>query len=65
LLVVDTSVLLAAADKADPDHAVCVAAIEREGPLVTTQLALAETAYLIGRQLGARPEAAFFRSAPT
>jgi predicted nucleic acid-binding protein len=62
LLVVDTSVLLAAADKADPDHQPCVTAIEDAGPLVTTALVIAETAYLIGRQIGAAAEAAFFRS---
>jgi hypothetical protein len=62
LLVVDTSVLLAAADNADPDHEPCTRAIEGASPLVTTALIVAETAYLIGRQLGARAEAAFFRA---
>jgi uncharacterized protein len=62
VLVVDTSVLLAAADTADPDHEPCTRAIERASPLVTTALVVAETAYLIGRQLGAAAEAAFFRA---
>jgi len=62
LLVVDTSVLLAAADTADPDHHACVEAIDGAGPLVTTALVVAETAYLIGRQLGAAAEARFFRA---
>jgi predicted nucleic acid-binding protein len=62
LLVVDTSVLLAAADNADPDHQACAEAIQNAGPLVTTALVVAETAYLIGRQLGARAEARFFRA---
>jgi predicted nucleic acid-binding protein len=62
LLVVDTSVLLAAADNADPDHDSCTRAIESAGPLVTTALVIAETAYLIRRQLGAKAEAAFFRA---
>jgi uncharacterized protein len=62
LLVVDTSVLLAAADNADPDHEACVRAVEGAGPLVTTALVIAETAYLIRRQLGAKAEAAFFRA---
>jgi uncharacterized protein len=62
LLVVDTSVLLAAADNADPDHEPCVRAIEGASPLVTTALVIAETAYLIRRQLGAMAEAAFFRA---
>ncbi len=50
MLIVDTGVLLAAADNADPDH------------LVTTHLVLAEAAYLVARQLGPEAEAAFFRS---
>jgi len=62
LLVVDTSVLLAAADNADPDHEPCIRAIQSVSPLVTTPLVIAETAYLIGRQLGAAAEAAFFRA---
>jgi predicted nucleic acid-binding protein len=62
LLVVDTNVLVAAADNADPDHERCVQAIDGTGPLVTTALVVAETAYLIGRQLGATAEAAFFRA---
>ena len=62
MLVVDTSVLLAAADNADPDHELCIRAIQDAGPLVTTTLVVAETAYLIGRQLGAAAEAGFFRA---
>lgn len=62
MLVVDTSVLLAAADNADPDHESCVRAIEGAGPLVTTAFVVAETAYLICRQLGAKAEAAFFHA---
>jgi predicted nucleic acid-binding protein len=62
LLLVDTSVLLAAADNADPDHEPCVRALESAKPLVTTALVIAETAYLIGRQLGARAEARFFQA---
>jgi predicted nucleic acid-binding protein len=62
LLVVDTSVLLAAADNADPDHEPCIRAIQDAGTLVTTTLVIAEAAYLIGRQLGAAAEATFFRA---
>ena len=62
MLVVDTSVLLAAADNADPDHHACAETIQNTGPLVTTALVIAETAYLIGRQLGAAAEARFFRA---
>jgi predicted nucleic acid-binding protein len=63
VLIVDTGVLLAAADANDPDHATCAALLLGEpGDLVTTALVIAETAYLIGRQLGASAEAAFFVS---
>ncbi len=62
MLVVDTSVFLAAADDADANHNRCVQAIDGESPLITTALVIAETSYLIGRQLGAAAEAAFFRA---
>jgi uncharacterized protein len=63
VLIVDTGVLLAAVDNADPDHAACAELVNSAlEPLVTTALVIAETAYLIGRQLGPRAEAAFFRS---
>ena len=62
MLVVDTSVLLAAADSADPDHDRCAQVIGAAEPLVTTALVVAEAAYLIGRQLGAAAEAQLFRA---
>ena len=61
-MLVDTSVLLAAADNADPDHGQCIEAISGTSSLVTTPLVVAETAYLIGRQLGPSAEAALFRA---
>lgn len=54
--------LLAAADTADPDHDASAETIQNTTPLVTTALVIAETAYLIGRQLGAAAEARFFRA---
>ena len=63
MLIIDTGVVLAAADRADPDHETCSRLLEAEGSLVTTALVVAEAAYLIGRQLGAAAEAAFFRAA--
>jgi hypothetical protein len=63
VLIVDTSVLLAAADDGDPDHDACAALITAAaGTLVTTALVLAESGYLIARQLGPQAEANFFRS---
>jgi predicted nucleic acid-binding protein len=63
VLIVDTGVLLAAADSADPDHDSCAALIGTEsGLLIASPLVIAEATYLIGRQLGARAEAAFVRA---
>lgn len=61
MLIVDTGPLVAAADRADRDHAACRALLEGdEGPLVTTGLVIAEAAYLITRQLGPAAEAALY-----
>lgn len=63
VLVVDTGVLLAAADTADPDHEASVEVLTTaDGPLVTTWLVIAEVGYLIDRQLGSAAEARFYRS---
>jgi uncharacterized protein len=56
-------VLLAAADRSDPDHVACRELLETHpGPLVTTELVIAETGWLIDRQLGAAAEAALYES---
>ena len=56
--------LLAAADRSDPDHTACRELLEgHTGPLVTTELVIAETGWLIDRQLGAAAEAALYESA--
>lgn len=62
MLIVDTGILLAAADNADPDHLACAELVATTDELVTTNLVIAEAAYLIARQLGPAAEAAFFRS---
>lgn len=63
MLIVDTGVLLAAADDSDPDHRQCVELVEgTDQPLVTSPLVVAETGYLIDRQLGPSAEAGFYRS---
>jgi len=62
-LVVDTNVILAAADDADPDHDRCRQLLEgHRGPLVTTALVVAESGWLVDRQLGAAAEADLYRS---
>lgn len=63
MLIVDTGPLVATADRADRDHAACRALLESdEGPLVTTAMVIAEAAYLIDRQLGAKAEASLYAS---
>ena len=63
MLVVDTGPLVATADRSDKDHAACRALLEGdEGPLVTTAMVIAEAAYLIERQLGAKAEASLYDS---
>ena len=63
MLVVDTGVLLAAADDTDADHQACADLVETtQEALVTSPLVVAETGYLIERQLGAEAEAGFYRS---
>lgn len=62
-MIVDTGVLLAAADQADPDHRACAELLQTAtSALRASPLVVAETAYLIGRQLGPVAEARFFRS---
>ena len=56
--------LLAAADSSDPDHTSCRELLEtHSGPLVTTALVVAESGWLIDRQLGPSAEAALYESA--
>lgn len=63
MLVVDTGVLVAAADLSDPAHEPCAALLASPaGPIVTTGLVIAEASYLISRELGAGPEALLFQA---
>jgi predicted nucleic acid-binding protein len=56
-------VLLAAADRSDPAHEPCRDLLESHpGPLLTTEPVLAETGWLLDRQLGPLAEAALYRS---
>ena len=62
-MIVDTGILVAAADEADPDHHACAELLEAAASaLRASPLVVAEAAYLIGRQLGPAAEARFFRS---
>ncbi len=63
MLIVDTGVLVATADRNDPDHAACRTLLEDDdGPLVTTGLVVADAAYLIDRQVGPDGEVALYTS---
>jgi len=63
VLIVDTGPLVAAADSADPYHLACTDLLgNTAGPLRTTALVVAETAYMIGRRISPDAEARFFRS---
>lgn len=59
-LIVDAGTLFAQADADDPEHEAVVALFEGEkGPLVTSQVAVAEADYLILTRLGIEVELAF------
>jgi predicted nucleic acid-binding protein len=63
VLIVDTGPLVAAADRADREHAAYRAPLEGdEGPLVTMAVVIAEAACLIDRQLDAKAEASLYAS---
>ena len=63
MLIIDTGVLLAAADNTDRAHTVCVDLVETTSDtLITTALVVAETGYMIERQLGSVAEAGFYKS---
>lgn len=63
MLIVDTGVLVAAADRSDPYHESCARLLADEPePLVTSAMVIAETAYLLDRELGPRVEALLYES---
>ncbi len=63
MLVLDTGVLVAAADRTDPHHTASAAIIRDDpGPLVTTAMVIGEAAYLLDRELGPAAEAALYAS---
>jgi predicted nucleic acid-binding protein len=59
-LIVDAGAMYAQADRQDPDHQAVVAVLRNaRGPLVTSQVAVAEADYLILTRLGLDVELAF------
>jgi uncharacterized protein len=63
VLIIDTGVLVATADRNDNDHVACRNLLEMaEGPLITTSMIVAEAAYMIERQIGSDGELALYAS---
>lgn len=64
MIVVDTGVLFAAADRRDADHEACLALLDARpsAELVLPAVVAAEASWLIGDRLGAETEAAFVAS---
>lgn len=62
-MIVDTGVLVAAADRDDRYYTAAVELLASEsGPLVTTAMVIAEAAYLLDRELGPAAEASLYES---
>lgn len=63
MLIVDTGVLVAATDRDARDHAPCARLLQTETePLITTAMVIAETAYLLDRELSPQAEATLYQS---
>ncbi|MFY1698163.1 MULTISPECIES: type II toxin-antitoxin system VapC family toxin [unclassified Solwaraspora] len=61
MLIVDTGVIVAAADRNDPHHESSAQLLETAaGPLVTSPMIVAEAAYLITRELGPTAEQSLY-----
>ncbi len=62
MLIVDTGVLVALADRADRYNRPCTDLLETDpGPLLTNALVIAETAYMLRRGLGGHAELALLQ----
>lgn len=62
MLIVDTNVLLAAADTSTSDHGRCAALLDGRTDLFVTTPVASESAWMIESRLGPRAEAAFVAS---
>jgi uncharacterized protein len=62
VILIDTSGLLAAIDRAQPAHARAAAAVSRDpGPFLLSPFVLAELDYLLGRRVGADAQRALLQ----
>ena len=62
MLLVDTNVLLAAADRSAPEHLACSELLDRDDNLIVSAPVAIECAWMIESRLGAVAEAAFVSS---
>ena len=62
MLIVDTNILLAAADTSVPEHPRCAAVLDDHTALAVTAAVAVETAWMIESRLGPTAEAAFVAS---
>ena len=61
-MLVDTNILVAAADTSTPEHQVCVSVLDNGEELVVAAPVVVETAWIIETRLGPEAEAAFVGS---
>ena len=62
MLLLDTNILVAAADRSTPEHNGCVAVLESDTDLIVSTPVVVETAWMIESRLGPEVEAAFVNS---
>lgn len=63
MLIVDTGVIVAAADRDDRHYDAALELLGSEpGPLVTTAMVIAEAAYLLDRELGPTAEVSLYQA---
>lgn len=65
MLLVDTNILVAAADTSTPEHERCATVLEEHGGILVPAPVAIETAWMIESRLGADAEAVFVESVAT
>ncbi|MCB1030264.1 MAG: PIN domain-containing protein [Acidimicrobiales bacterium] len=62
MLLLDTNILVAAADRSTPEYERCVAVLDSDTDLIVSTPVVVETAWMIESRLGPEAEAAFVNS---
>ena len=65
MLLVDTNILVAAADTSTPEHAACAAVLDAHADLLVPAPVAVETAWMIESRLGVEAEATFVDAVAT